>query len=109
MHLASFRANTEKENDYENIIDSNIKFPLKILRLMYKNNINKFINIGSYWSYGEKNKPYPNTIYSASKKAFLSMIDYYVFLKFIHSYSLILFDVYDIKNKNKIFYKIEKI
>ena len=54
MHLASFRANTEKENDYENIIDSNIKFPLKILRLMYKNNINKFINIGSYWSYEKK-------------------------------------------------------
>lgn len=68
--------------DNENIgeiVDVNIKIPLEILNCINKMDVKaEFIYIGSYWQFGDQSSPdIPIDIYSASKKAMASFLDYY--------------------------------
>ncbi|NGZ93927.1 NAD(P)-dependent oxidoreductase, partial [Vibrio aestuarianus subsp. cardii] len=65
-------------NDVSNIVDINIKKPLEILKSLEVNSFIEFIYIGSYWQFGNKDKPnIPIDLYSATKSAIVSFLDFY--------------------------------
>jgi CDP-paratose synthetase len=91
IHLAASFDNI----NIDSIIDINIKIPLKLLEANSKTVKAKFLYIGSYWSFGDKNSPgIPIDLYSSSKKSFESFMDYYREYKAVECVNVILFGTY---------------
>lgn len=65
-------------NDIEGIVDINVAKPLEVLQCLESLKNIEFIYIGTYWQFGDSNAPnIPIDLYSASKKAMVSFLDYY--------------------------------
>lgn len=65
-------------NDVDEILNVNIKTPLKILNIIENIDGLEFIYTGSYWQFGDKSKPnIPIDLYSTSKKAMSNFLEYY--------------------------------
>ena len=78
IHLATnFLANHVYE-DIDNLIESNVTFPLKLLDIVAKTNIEWFINTGTVWqNYNNSDSYLPTNLYSATKQSFDDMLPYY--------------------------------
>jgi len=76
IHLASYGVEYGKD-DYDIMLDVNIKLATKIMLFCYRNNCKNFINTGSCFEYGKNNSfqieenalKNPDTIYAATKTA----------------------------------------
>ncbi|OCH18575.1 NAD-dependent epimerase/dehydratase family protein [Aliivibrio logei] len=81
--------------DVSSIVDINIKKPLEILSSLEANNHIEFIYIGSYWQFGDASlKETPIDLYSSSKKAMVSFLDYYRLYTKVICKEIVLFGTY---------------
>ena len=94
IHVASCFISEHKEDQVDQLIDSNIKFPTQLLEAMSKCSIKKFINTGTSWEYFESDEYNPVNLYASTKHAFEQISQYYSEVhgtRFIH---LKLFDTF---------------
>lgn len=79
IHLAASYLKSESKKDIELMLNSNIIFGTKLLNAMALNNIKRFLNTGSPLEYLNGPPAYdPSTFYSATKRAFQDIIEYYI-------------------------------
>ena len=79
----------------DDLIGCNITLPLKMLEACKNVGNVHFIYMGSYWQFGEAGtNNIPIDLYSASKLAFESMVDYYAIRKSVFSTELVLYGMY---------------
>lgn len=65
-------------SDIGDLLDCNLKFGIRLLETASKIKHCRFINIGSYWQFGNDiDGNVPIDLYSASKNAFESFLEYY--------------------------------
>ncbi|MEM3431530.1 MAG: NAD(P)-dependent oxidoreductase [Candidatus Micrarchaeia archaeon] len=109
IHLASFYRKKHSLNDIEEMINSNITFPTKILEIMVRYNIRFFINTGTLFEYLVEDKELnanspvsPFNLYASSKIAFEDILKFYTKAYDIKAITLKLLAVYGPKdNINK--------
>jgi nucleoside-diphosphate-sugar epimerase len=101
FHLASLFIARHQSEDINGLIDSNLKFPTQLLEAMAINNIQYFINTGTSWEYYNSNEYNPVCLYSATKHAFESIIEYYVQVHELRAITLKLFDTYGVGDPRK--------
>lgn len=78
VHLASFLTSSDKWDDVEKLIETNIIFLTKILDAVSKVNLKLFINTGTFAEYFHGNdEQVPAYFYAATKTASRSLVDYY--------------------------------
>lgn len=88
-------------DDFSEIVDVNIKTPLEIMSCINKMDEKpEFIYIGSYWQFGDQSCPrIPIDLYSASKKAMASFLDYYNEYTDISCKEIVLYGTYGESDK----------
>ncbi|WP_432467994.1 NAD-dependent epimerase/dehydratase family protein [Agarivorans sp. Z349TD_8] len=90
IHLAAAFDNT----NVDEILDVNIKFPLKLLELASHVGSN-FVYINTYWQLGCDNKIHaPIDLYSASKKSMTSFMELYSGYKRVHCKEMMIYGTY---------------
>lgn len=101
IHLASrFLVNHDLE-DIDDIVNTNILFPTKLLELSTKNNVKWFINTGTFWQ-NYKNEMYnPVNLYSSTKQAFEDISKYYTQVSDINFTTIKLNDTYGFGDTRK--------
>lgn len=110
IHCAScFRAEHRPE-DISELIDSNVRFPTKLLESSVRTGVKWFINTGTFWQHYE-NRDYSSVnLYAATKQAFESIAAYHWEVFDIGFVTLKLTDTYGPDdNRPKIFTLWKKI
>jgi nucleoside-diphosphate-sugar epimerase len=77
IHLAALYINQHESGQIVDMINSNIVLGTNILEAMIKNNIMRFVNIGTRWQHLGNKRYNPANLYSATKEAFKSILAYY--------------------------------
>ena len=84
IHLATHYVKEHKTKDINNLIESNITFPTKLVELSVEYGVEYFINTGTFFEYSfnsnpvtEKSDITPYNLYAATKLAFNNMLAYY--------------------------------
>jgi CDP-paratose synthetase len=95
IHLASFVKSGEHQVDeVDLLIDSNIKFAVKLLEVSFRAKVKWFINTGTYWQ-NYKNEDYsPVNLYAATKQAFEDIAKFYIESNKIKFCTIRLFDTF---------------
>lgn len=85
IHLSTYYVKSHLLDDIEDLVNSNVTFPTKLLELSVKYNVNFFINTGTFFEYdfhsnpiNENSKEEPYNLYASTKLAFDKIIQYYV-------------------------------
>lgn len=94
IHLAAIFNSEHKKEDIDKFIDTNIKYPTKILEAMKQCEIKNFINTSTVWQHYNNEDYNPVCFYAATKESFEKMIDYYTKALKFKCISLELFDSY---------------
>lgn len=102
LHLAAYYKASPNSQDKEQILNSNILFPARILDLMSKTGVRYFINTGTFSQYLQKvdslnleSEPIrPRDLYSASKVAFEDILKFYSYNNNISAVTLVLMTPY---------------
>ncbi|WP_415397735.1 NAD-dependent epimerase/dehydratase family protein [Sulfurimonas sp. CS5] len=84
VHLSTYYVKSHLLEDIDDLVESNVTFPTKLLELSIKYNVNFFINTGTFFEYNfhsnpisEKTKKEPFNLYASTKLAFESILQYY--------------------------------
>lgn len=78
VHLASYLTSSDKWDDVEKLIESNILFLSKLLNTVSKLNLDLFINTGTFAEYFKGDDDFnPAYFYAATKTASRSILNYY--------------------------------
>lgn len=101
---------THASEDLQEMIDSNISFPVKILQLCCDNNVKYFINTGTFFEYSyqdnqivtEKSDIWACNLYASTKISFSEILKYYCKIEWIKSINLRLFSPYGEKDNQKV-------
>lgn len=102
IHMATYYKSNYRINEIDNLIESNIFFPLKILKILNSKNLN-FINFGSMMEFTNKTRN-PQNMYAATKILFEEISKNFSIKK---NYNLKIFETYDSKdNRPKIIPKL---
>lgn len=94
FHLASNFIAEHEFNQIDSLIQSNITFGLHVLEAMKATGVKHFINTGTSWQHYNNEEFNPVCLYAATKKAFESLIEYYVKAEDFKAVTLELFDTY---------------
>lgn len=94
IHLASLYLTVHNYQQIENLIQSNITFPTKLLEAMCANKVTKLINTGTSWQHYNSAEYDPVNLYAATKQAFEDIAKFYVSSKGFSAITLKLFDTY---------------
>ncbi|MEM0135581.1 MAG: NAD(P)-dependent oxidoreductase, partial [Thermoplasmatales archaeon] len=105
-----FYRKRHSSNEIQEMVDTNISFPIKIIDAMSRNNVRYFINTGTFTEFGivseglnERGKISPSNLYSATKVAFEDVLKYYCNNYNIHAVTLKLLSPYGPRdNPNKL-------
>jgi len=102
LHMAALFNTRDDADTAKKIIDSNIVFGTLLLEAISKTPCQYFINIGTFTEYlygaGEF---FPNNLYSASKTAFRSIVQYYQTVNNFKWINVIVYSPYGRKNDQK--------
>jgi CDP-paratose synthetase len=102
LHMAALFNSRDDANTAKKIIDSNIVFGTLLLEAVSKTSCHYFINLGTFTEYlygaGEF---FPNNLYSASKTAFRSIVQYYQTVNNVKWINVIVYSPYGRKNDQK--------
>ena len=108
IHTAAYSLINHNEGDIEDLIKSNILFPVNLLEAMVKNKIYNFINTASFWQNYKNEKYSPVNLYAGTKEAFETISRYYFEATPLKMITLKLFDTYGIDDpRGKIFNQLE--
>ena len=94
FHIASMIVLDHEQNQAEDLVFGNITFGTHLLEAMSANNVKRIVNTSTYWEHYEGARYNPVNLYAATKKAFYSILLFYVQVKNIRAITLELFDVY---------------
>lgn len=102
IHLASYLTSLRTKKVLEELIKVNIEFPTKLLNEFEVNQIEYFFNFGTFAEYAMGTEKIENAyLYSATKSAFKSILDFYSnTLKFKY-FNLIPYSIYGRKDNQK--------
>lgn len=102
IHLATYYINNHNANQVEELISSNITLGISILETFKFNPNSIFINFTSSSIFANSDKYFPQTLYSATKKAFSNILEFYKNKFNFYYIELIIYDTYgkgDSRNK----------
>ena len=109
-HLATNFMNAHRFEDIKQLIQSNITFGTEILDALTANNVCNFVNTGTFTQHYQDADYNPANLYSATKKSFEEIIEFYVQTRGLKCISLHLFDTYGADDKRgKILGLLKKI
>lgn len=94
IHLAAYLTSKNDINEIDKLLDANIRFGTFLLDSLKDCNISEFLNFGTFAEYRfgvEINNAY---LYSATKSAFKSILDYYSELINFKYYNIIPYSIY---------------
>ena len=107
IHLAVLYKKKHTASDIEEMFNSNITFPSKILQAMIQNDVRFFINTGTFTEYSIQNRDLtvdapilPSNLYSATKIAFEDILKFYTHTYNINAITLKLTSPYGPKDNN---------
>lgn len=101
-HLASLFIAEHKTEQIEDLIDSNIKFPLQLLEaLSVTQQEIKLVNTGTAWQNYDNSDYNPTCLYAATKQSFEDIIKYYHEARELSFITLRLYDSYGPKDERK--------
>jgi nucleoside-diphosphate-sugar epimerase len=103
IHLASYLTSSDEFEDVRKLIDTNIIFFSKILNVTKKIKLKLFINTGTFAEYSsEKNQKFnPAYLYSASKTASRSFLNYYSKTYDFKEFTVVPYTIYGGKDSQK--------
>lgn len=107
INLATFYKKEHSFEDIEQMIDTNVKFPTKLLQLCEEHQVPIFITAGSYFQYGQnsifnsKDTTDARDLYAATKNALTKIMEYYSSKREVTTVELILFTPYGEKDHNE--------
>lgn len=108
LHIASWYLREHKPENINDLIESNVTFSTNLIEACVNNNCNKFINSTSFTEFDESGNYAPDSLYSATKKAFSDIIDYYARCRKLNAITLVLYDNYgENDNRKKLFWLLE--
>lgn len=102
IHLATYYINNHIANQVEELIESNITLGINILETFKFNPEMIFFNFTSSSIFANSDSYFPQTLYSASKKAFSDILEFYKNKLNFYYIELIIYDTYgkgDSRNK----------
>ena len=94
IHLASCFIAQHKPEDIDQLVESNVTFPTRLLEAMQLADCKTLINTGTSWQHFENNEKRPVNLYAASKQAFECMARYYSDAHGMKVVNLKLYDTY---------------
>jgi|TARA_B110000240_G_scaffold193010_1_gene238181 nucleoside-diphosphate-sugar epimerase len=94
FHLASNFIAEHKTEQVDSLIESNVTFGLHLLEAMKIAGVRNLINTGTSWQHYNNEEYNPVCLYAATKKAFESLIEYYIKAENFKVITLKLFDTY---------------
>lgn len=94
IHLAAYLTSLDTRENIEKLIDSNLKFGTLVLDYVKNKKIKEFINFGTFAEYQFGNKLKSAYLYSATKTAFRSILDYYSETYKFKYYNVIPYTIY---------------
>lgn len=102
IHLASFLTSSDKLEDINKLLDSNIYFLTKVLDSISQTNLKLFINTGSFSEYQYKSNAFnPAYFYAATKTASRAFVDYYSSAFNFKQCTIVPFTIYGGKDSQK--------
>jgi len=95
-HLAAVHSEPPDLDDILAMLDCDITFGTALLHgATLCNSHPAFVNIGTYWQFGEASNEYaPNTFYAAAKRAMHGILEYFRKTRDIGALTLVLYDVF---------------
>lgn len=109
IHLAATYPRAETKKDIDLMLHSNVVFGTKLLNAMAINNINRFLNTGSSLEYFNGPPTYdPATFYSATKRAFQDLLEYYIRAHDFIAVTLLPYNTYGPYDKRSNFFSLIK-
>ena len=117
IHLATCYRKTHTSQDIGDMIDSNVRFPTRLLEAACAYGAEFFINTGTFFEYGcEQNpmkisdEPKPFNLYASTKTAFENILRFYTSEYGLKTVTLKLFSPYGYKDNPKLVrFLIQKI
>jgi nucleoside-diphosphate-sugar epimerase len=93
-HLAALYIGEHQSDDVENLVNSNLLFPVQLAEAMSVNKVQKMINVGTSWQHFDDAEFNPVNLYAATKQAYRALLRYYVETSETRIIHLELFDTY---------------
>jgi nucleoside-diphosphate-sugar epimerase len=110
IHLASLFLASHTKDDISNLISSNVKFATEILEACKVNDVQWFINTGTFWQNYDNESYNPVNLYAATKEAFESIAKYYTQTSNLIFTTIKLNDTFGVNDtRNKVFNLWNKI
>lgn len=94
FHLASLFLSQHQPSDIKELMDSNILFGSFLIDALVENGVNKMVNTGTSWEHYNDQDYNPVNLYSATKKAYESILQYYIESFNVNVINLKLYDTY---------------
>lgn len=95
LHLASAPTGNHDLVRVEQLMDANIRFPVRLLEAMRETGVRCFVNTGTFWQHYKGDAAYwPVDFYAATKQAFADLLHHYTDLHGISAITLKLYDNY---------------
>lgn len=102
IHLASYLTSLRSKEVLEELIKVNIEFPTKLLNIFEANQIEYFFNFGTFAEYVKGTEKIENAyLYSATKSAFKSILDFYSNILNFKYFNLIPYSIYGRQDNQK--------
>lgn len=110
IHLASLFISEHKNEQIDELINSNIIFGTKLVQAAVLCNVNWFINTGTFWQHFNGEQYNPVNLYAATKQAFENILKFYEETSNLMCTTLKLNDTYgDGDTRKKVFNLWEQI
>lgn len=99
IHCASCFCSDHEPDDITDLVDSNVRFPAKLLEASVRAGVKWFINTGTFWQHYDNRDYSPVNLYAATKQAFESIATYHSEVSGINFVTLKLTDTYGPNDK----------
>lgn len=102
IHLATHFVAEHHYEDIDGLVESIIKFPIKVIEAAIKSDIQWFLNTGTVWQNHNGSDVYlPTNLYSATKQAFDDILDYYREISICKFTTLKICDTYGVNDTRR--------
>lgn len=101
IHLAAYLTSSDTKENVEKLIDSNLRFGTLVLDYIKNKEVQEFINFGTFAEYQFGNGFDSAYLYSATKTAYRSILDYYSKTYNFKYYNVIPYTIYGGKDTQK--------
>lgn len=94
VHLASASTGIHTAELVEQLVEGNIRFPVRLLEAMREVGVNAIVNTGTFWQHYAQERYRPVDFYAATKQAFEDLLRHYTDMHGFRAITLKLYDNY---------------